>query len=176
MLYTAFLLLSCYVQAQQIQISSANTAAISSRYNLEGASLQPVYFNFSRRLLFSDKQKTTRIHPKNFLQECRGINNAEIQNQIARYDHLTQNKKILTGTMIACAVSSYALLMAGSSMISSSYPSGQGANAVLCAGVSLLLATPVLAISTSIPHQKRKEILFRDLPNAYNFYALSQPK
>jgi len=40
-------------------------------------------------------------------------------------------------------------------------------------GVVGFLAIPVVAIYSSVPHQKRKAVLYRDLPIAYNQYVES---
>ena len=38
-------------------------------------------------------------------------------------------------------------------------------------GVASVLVIPALAIYSTVPHQKRKTVLFRDLPVAYNYYV-----
>lgn len=142
--------------------------------SFHSAALQPVYFNYSRRQLFYNK--TTRVNPKEFLQLCRTIHDPQIKNQIARYDQLTRNKKIITGTMIGTAITGYLLTMVAATMPGNT-PYNYGYQySLIFGGVACLLATPVLAITTSVPHQKRKEVLFRDLPDAYNFYVLNQSK
>lgn len=169
--YTVFLLVLSQTKAQQIVASSASLQTSISENQIP--EIQPVYFNYSRRQLLYNKD--TRINPAYFLKLCRNINDAQVKNQIARYDQLTRNKKILVSAMFASGITGFSLMMASNGMYGTGV-STQSQYAVLFSGLGLLLATPVLAISTSIPHQKRKQILFRDLPNAYNFYAVSQNK
>jgi hypothetical protein len=130
--------------------------------------LKPVYFSYTRRQLYYDNN--IRVNGNDFLNMCRGIHDVQIKRQIARYDQLTKKKKILVAASIVCGVSGYLCTVVGASM--SSYNSGQAG--FLVTGLTCLIATPILAISTSIPHQKRKEVVFRDLPNAYNIYVFNQ--
>jgi hypothetical protein len=117
------------------------------------------------------------INSRHFLESCRGINDPRIQDQIHKYDKLTGNKKKILGAMIVCGVGGYITTMISVSAMSGSGRTPEGAYTALGVGLaSLFLATPILAISSGVPHQKRKEILFRDLPEAYNFYVLSEPK
>lgn len=138
--------------------------------------LKPVYYNFTRRRLFTSNK--VPLNGQLFLQQCRGINDDRIQLQINRYDQLTSNKKKILGAMFVCGIGGFIGMVASSSMIGSSTYGYEAQNGYALLGVSaasLFLATPILAISTGIPHQKRKEILFHDLPEAYNFYVTSQP-
>lgn len=168
-----FCLLQLSLNAQSGQPDTGiNSQPVQLRF--QNNTLQPIYFNYSRRQLFYNK--TVRENPKEFLNLCRTINDPQIKNQIARYDHLTQNKKIICGTMIGTAIAGYLLTMVASAMPSNTpYNSGYQYPLII-GGVVCLLATPVLAITTSVPHQKRKEVLFRDLPDAYNFYVFTQSK
>jgi hypothetical protein len=132
--------------------------------------LMPVYFNYSRRLLFYNN--TIRLNGNDFLNMCRSIDDVQIKRQIARYDELSRKKKVLVGMTIVCGVGGYITAVTAATI--SNYNSGQ--TAFLVTGLACLLATPILAVSTSIPHQKRKEVVFRDLPYAYNLYVGSQNK
>jgi hypothetical protein len=139
----------------------------------ECGKLRPVYFNYTKRRLYSSNK--TPLNGRHFLELCRGMNDPRIQYQIRRYDQLTRNKKKILGAMIACGVGGYITTMVSVSAMSGSGRTPEGAYTTLGIGLaSLFLATPILAISSGIPHQKRKEILFRDLPEAYNFHVLSQ--
>lgn len=134
--------------------------------------LQPVYYNFSQRKLYY--KPGMRLNGNEFLNLCRSINDPAIQDQVARYDQLTRKKKGLIGGMIACAVGGYVTMMASMVAVSGSGYYNPNGYATMALGAAVLfIGTPVFAISTAFPHQKRKEILFRDLPEAYNFYATS---
>ena len=133
---------------------------------------RPVYYNFSKRRLYASNKMP--IRGADFLYLCRGINDANVQHQIRRYDQLTFNKKKLVTATILCGVGGYLTFITSTMMGISSYSSDRHYIGMTI-GAAALIATPILAISTSIPHQKRKEILFHDLPEAYNFHVTSQP-
>ena len=133
--------------------------------------LKPVYYNFTKRRLYSSNK--TPLNGAHFLELCRSINDPNVQHQIRRYDELNSRKKKLVAATIVCGVTGYVTLVTSAMSASSRYATdapyiGMGIGAVA------MLATPFLAISTTVPHQKRKEILFRDLPEAYNFHVTSQ--
>jgi len=156
-------------QVNSFQLDSFEPEAAVRNYECD--KLRPVYFNYTkRRLYLSNKMPLNAVH---FLEVCRNINDPNIRLQIRKYDQLTSNKRKLVTATVVCGVGGYITLMASALSASSSYATdrvyfGMGIGAVA------LLATPFLAISTGIPHQKRKEILFRDLPEAYNFHVTSQ--
>ena len=131
---------------------------------------RPVYYNFSKRRLYASNKMP--IRGGDFLNLCRGINDHNVQIQIRRYNELTRRKKGLVTATIICGVGGYLTLIASTMMGISSYSSDRHYIGMAIGGAALL-ATPFLAISTAIPHQKRKEILFHDLPEAYNFYVTS---
>ncbi|HWY12146.1 MAG TPA: hypothetical protein VN026_12515 [Bacteroidia bacterium] len=166
--------LTVFAIAVCIKTTAQQNCSFDNRYNgLNNFGLVPVYYNYSSRQLFYNG-----IMPLNgnaFLGMCRGINDFKVQQQIARYDQLTKNKKRLVALTIVSGIGGY-LLSIGSLAGFSSYRSSDSQNATLAVGALALLACPVLAISTAIPHQKRKEVVFRDLPAAYNFYVESQTK
>lgn len=151
-----------------------------SNYNLESEQfysqekLKPVYFNFHRRQL-KDFQKNN-IQPLEFLNLCRSIKDSAIQLQVARYDEYTKDKARLGVVALGGGFSAIGLLGSAAASASSG---GQGsdvmATSLACFGVIGLLAIPVAAIYSSVPHQKRKTVLFRDLPVAYNQYVESHP-
>lgn len=172
-----FIFLLCALQislSAQTNLRDTGTISQPVQHTFQSNTLQPIYFNFSRRQLFYDK--TVRANPKEFLNLCRSINDPQIKNQIARYDHLTQNKKIISASMIGAGVAGYILTMAASYYPGNSPGASSYQYPMLFGGLACLLATPILAITTSVPHQKRKEVLFRDLPDAYNFYVFTQSK
>lgn len=139
--------------------------------------LKPVYYNFTRRRLFTSNK--VPLNGQHFLQLCRGINDEHVQLHISRYDQLTSNKKKILGAMFICGIGGFIGMVASSSMMGSYSYGYERQNAYTVFGISaasLFLATPILAISSGIPHQKRKEILFHDLPEAYNFYVTTQSK
>ena len=137
--------------------------------------LKPVYYNFTRRRLYASNKMP--LNGQHFLQLCRGINDDRIQLQINRYDQLTKNKKNILGAMFLCGIGGFIGMVASTSMIGSSsygYDQNNGYAVLGVSAAALFVATPILAISTGIPHQKRKAILFHDLPEAYNFYVTTQ--
>lgn len=158
-------------QFNSYQIDGSEPGLIAKKNDCDA--LRPVYYNFtSRRLYYSNKMP---LNGRHFLELCRGMNDPRIQHQIRRYDQLTSNKRKILGAMIACGIGGYITTMASVVAMSGSGHTPEGAYTTLGIGLaSLFIATPVLAISSGIPHQKRKEILFRDLPEAYNFHVLSQ--
>ena len=158
-------------QIDPYQLDNFEPAIVATKNECD--KLKPVYFNYTKRRLYSNNKMP--LNGRHFLELCRGINDPKIRFQIRRYDQLTSNKRKILGAMIACGVGGYITTMASMVAMSGSGYTPEGAYATLGVGlVSLLVATPVLAISSGIPHQKRKEILFRDLPEAYNFHVLTQ--
>jgi len=136
----------------------------------EDDKLKPVFYNFTRRRLYTSNKMP--LNGQHFLELCRNISDPNVQLQIRRYDQLSHNKKKLVTATLLCGIGGYVTLVASTMSGLSQYSTnrhyiGMGI------GAAALLATPFLAISTGIPHQKRKEILFHDLPEAYNFYVTS---
>ncbi len=152
----------------------------SANYNLESEQfyaqqkLTPVYFNFHGRQL-KDFRKNS-LQPLVFLSLCRSINDSAIQLQVARYDALTKDKARLGVVALGGGFSAIGLL---GGVAASASSGGQGGDVVsgslACLGLVALLAIPAAAIYSSVPHQKRKAVLFRDLPIAYNHYVESHP-
>lgn len=129
----------------------------------------PVYFNYRRRLL--KYNGTERIGGTEFLNLCRAIQDSAVQEQLARYDAYTAEKQKLG---LAALGSGFA----GFAFIGGAAANGQNnetATATLAfTGVMAVLAIPVIAIYSSVPHQRRKAVLFRDLPVAYNLFVETQ--
>jgi|GEM_PF-3234668 hypothetical protein len=128
----------------------------------------PVYFNYRRRQL---QYNGRRIDGITFLNMCRSIPDSSIQEQVERYDGYTaQKQKLGFGAMGSG--------FAGMAFLGGALGNGNAnpeANAILVlTGVVGVLAVPALAIYTSVPHQKRKAVLFRDLPIVYNAYVEAQ--
>ena len=134
--------------------------------------LKPVFYNFSRRRLYTNDKMP--MNAKHFLELCHGINDPNVQLQVRKYDKLTSNKKKLIVATIACGVGGYVGLFSSMIMTATSGPTPPNTYNIMGASAIVLFAAPILAISTSIPHQKRKQVLFHDLPEAYNFYVTSQ--
>jgi hypothetical protein len=151
------------------QLDEAKMETIVTKNDCDG--LKPVFYNFTRRRLYTGNKMP--LNPRHFLELCRTINDPAIQEQIRRYDQLTRNKRKLIGALIFTGVAGYVTFIG--SAIAASTSSGDGASIGMGIGAaSMLIVTPALAISTTAPHQKRKEILFHDLPEAYNQYVTSQ--
>lgn len=172
-----YLFAFCYwMQSTNAQISSYQLDEMPQQTIVKKddcSGLKPVYYNFSRRRLYTNNKMP--LNHRHFLELCRGINDPGIQHQIRKYDQLTSNKKKLIGAMIFTGVAGYITTMGSMVAVSGSGRTPEGAYTALGIGLaSLFIVTPALAISTSLPHQKRKEILFRDLPDAYNFYVVAQ--
>jgi hypothetical protein len=129
--------------------------------------LPHVYFNFQKRQLkYADN---SRVSPVDFLNFCRTINDSAIQAQVARYDAYTKDKHKLGLVGLGSGLAAFSLITSASAY------AGQGNDIMTSSlaffGVLGVLMIPVTAIASSIPHQKRKEVLFRDLPIAYNRYV-----
>jgi hypothetical protein len=131
--------------------------------------LKPVYFNFRKRLLM-DSYKS-RISPVDFLNLCRTINDSAVQQQIARYDGYTKDKANLGIAALGSGAATFVLLGSAVSYAGQSNTNASASFAFF--GVLTLVSLPVMAIYSSVPHQKRKGVLFRDLPIAYNRYVES---
>lgn len=169
-----FLTLQLNLSAQEKNYSLDCCPYSSTETKESAQQLRPVYFSFAQRKLFYDKGM--RLNERKFLYQCRQINDPQIKAQIARYDKLTNNKKKLLVAMAACAVGGYITMMGGMVSASGGGYYNQGYATMGVGAAVFFIATPILAISTAVPHQRRKEILFRDLPNAYNFYVASNNK
>lgn len=159
-------------QANFYRLDEFETEPVIKKNVCDG--LKPVYYNFSKRRLYSSNKMP--LNGRHFLDLCRGINDERVELQIRRYDQLSANKRKLVTATIICGVGGY-LTFIGSVMNASSGYSHNGSPYVAMGigAAALFIATPILAISTGIPHQKRKEILFRDLPEAYNFHVAANP-
>jgi hypothetical protein len=147
------------------QVDEVVTEPIVKKNNCNG--LKPVFYDFTHRRLYTSNK--TPLNPQQFLELCRGINDTGIQEQIIRYDQLTDSKRKLIGTMIFTGVAGCVAMMGSLGMQSTN-----GNSAGMVAGIgaaAAFIVTPAIAISTTAPHQKRKEILFHDLPEAYNLYV-----
>lgn len=130
--------------------------------------LLPVYFNYRRRLL---QYNGKRIDGLTFLEMCRSLPDSSIREQLKRYDAYTAKKQTLVFSTLGSSFAGIALI--GGALGNAS--PATGANPPLIVnGIVCLLAVPVLAICTTVPHQRRKAVLFRDLPVAYNAYAEAQ--
>jgi hypothetical protein len=139
-----------------------------SETSLVTKKLNPVYFNFSRRQL-RDAQKNA-ISPIEFLNTCRSINDSVVQFQVARYDAFTRDKQKLGLIALGSGFSAFALL--GTAVSTAEQNNNTNASASFAFfGTVALIAIPVIAIYSTVPHQKRKSVLFRDLPIAYNQYV-----
>ena len=146
-------------QINSYQLDEVEPGPIVKKNN-EG--LKPVYYNFTRRRLFTSNK--VPVNGQHFLQQCRGINDDRVQLQISKYDQLTSNKKKILTAMILSGIGGFIGMVASSSMIGSSsygYDRQNGYAVLGISAASLFVATPILAISSGIPHQKRKQILCR---------------
>lgn len=163
----AFIMCFLCHKAQDVASSQA------SNYNLEANQLNtterltPVYFNFHKRELRDlNKQVISAVE---FLNLCRTINDSAIQIQVARYDSYTKDKQRLG--LIALGSGFVAM----GSLGSAGATAGQGndiiAGSFAFFGALSVLVIPAVTIYSSAPHQKRKAVLFRDLPIAYNHYV-----
>jgi hypothetical protein len=128
----------------------------------------PVYFNYRRRQL---SYHGKRLDGAGFLRMCRSIPDSAVQEQLARYDDFTAQKQKLNFGM-ACAGFAGMAFFGGALNTESRHAETNamlGLTAAIC-----ILTVPVMGIYTTVPHQKRKAVLFRDLPIAYNAYVESQ--
>jgi hypothetical protein len=150
-----------------------NTNTINYDYGqqllMQNGKLMPVYFNFQRRQLRDADKKI--INPLEFLNLCRSIPDSAIQQQIARYDAFTKDKARLGVVALGGGFAAIGLLGTTAAVSEQGNDAITGSFAFL--GVVALLAIPAAAIYSSVPHQKRKAVLFKDLPIVYNYYVLS---
>ena len=129
----------------------------------------PVYFNYRRRLL--KYNGTQRMGGAEFLSLCRTIQDSAVQEQVARYDAYTTEKQKLGLAALGSGFAGFALLGGAAA----NTQSNETVTATLAVtGVMAVLAIPAIAIYSSVPHQKRKIVLFRDLPIAYNLFVETQ--
>lgn len=129
--------------------------------------LYPVYFNYRKRLLRYNG--TDEISGAEFLHLCRTINDSAIQLQVARYDAFTNQKAKLGIIALGGGLSSIALFVGTAASTGAGNDMVTGSLAFF--GVVGILMIPASAIYSAVPHQKRKAVLFRDLPVAYNQYV-----
>ena len=162
-------------KAQVFTIShQPNKYSIEDEQILSQGKLKPIYFNFRRRQLKDDQQNS--IQPLAFLHLCRTINDSAIQIQVARYDAFTKDKERLGAVALLGGFSAIGLFGSAAAMAASGGQDNEVmTGSLVCLGVVGILAIPASAIYSSIPHQKRKAVLFKDLPIAYNQYVESQP-
>lgn len=129
----------------------------------------PVYFNYRRRLL--KYNGTQRMDGAEFLSLCRTIQDSAVQEQVARYDAYTAEKQKLGLAALGSGFAGFAFLGGAAA----NAQNNETATATLAVtGVMAVLAIPVIAIYSSVPHQRRKTVLFRDLPIAYNLFVETQ--
>ena len=170
----AFILFNMVSNAQNVNTYSnslydSGTKTEQVKYESKQV-LSPVYFNYRKRLL--KYNGVEKINGLEFLNMCRSIQDSAVQQQVARHDGFTKDKEKLG--LIALGGGFTALGALGTA----AGTAGQG-NDVLTGslaffGVVGVLMIPVCAIYSSVPHQKRKAVLFRDLPVAYNHYVETQ--
>lgn len=129
----------------------------------------PVYFNYRRRLL--KYNGTQRMGGAEFLSLCRTIQDSAVQEQVSRYDAYTAEKQKLGLAALGSGFAGFALLGGAAA----NTQSNETVTATLAVtGVMAVLAIPAIAIYSSVPHQRRKAVLFRDLPIAYNLFVENQ--
>jgi hypothetical protein len=150
-----------YVPTDKYNLENNSQKEISNGYYL------PVYYNLQKRqLLYNGSQK---ISGKQFLEMCRGINDSLIQEQLEIYDSYTRKKVGLTIGTIACGATAYCLFIGSIATMGTDISS----TSLMMVSLPCLIATPICAIGSSFPHQKRKTILFHDLAMAYNHFVES---
>lgn len=125
--------------------------------------LEPIYFSYKKRQLIYKCQK---MRGEKLVAICRNIPDSAIQEQINYYDNLSNNKKWILCSTIVCGASALVLLYS-----SALFPFEKNAGYIAGSGAAAALASGITAICSSIPHQKRKIIMFKDLPIAYNLYV-----
>lgn len=133
------------------------------------AAYLPVYFNYRRRQL--KYNGVERIDGISFLNMCRSIKDSAVQEEVARYDELTVQKQKLGFAMMGGAFAAFACFGGAAAN-----DQGKPELTVMLVGTGAFcaMAVPAIAIYSSVPHQKRKTILFRDLPVAYNAFVERQ--
>lgn len=158
-----------YTGTQTNPVTSSTTSAEKALVSNSTNCYLPVFFNYRRRQLKYNGLR--KMDPVVFLTMCRGINDSIVQGQVARYDEYTREKQKLGFGALGCGFAAFGLL-GGASAI----PQGDALlpTSLVFTGVLALVAVPVIAIYSGVPHKKRKAVLFRDLPVAYNLFVESQ--
>lgn len=129
----------------------------------------PVYFNYRRRFL--SYNGVERIDAISFLNMCRSIQDSAIQEQVVLYDGFTAQKQKLG---FAAMGSAFAAFSCFGGAVANDQGKPELTVMLVGTGVFCVLAVPAIAIYSSVPHKKRKTVLFRDLPVAYNAYVERQ--
>lgn len=176
LLFCILLRLSASLEAQQspAQQVGAAFAAEQQTLSISQPAIQvstcplPVYFNYHRRQLQYNGRRMDGI---TFLNMCRSIPDTNIQHQVERYDDYTAQKQKLGFGTVGSSFAGMAFL-GGALGAGNSKP--ETTAFLVFTGVVCVLAVPVTAICGSVPHQKRKTVLFRDLPVVYNAYVETQ--
>lgn len=168
---TIALLFSSLIHKSQNENRRSNSPAheYKIRESFGLTKLTPVYFNFGKRQLRDmDKNLISAIE---FLNLCRTINDSAIQYQVARYDGFTKEKQKTGVVALGSGFSAIGLIGTASVAASNGQSSDVVTGSLAVFGVIGILMIPVCAIYSSVPHQKRKGVLFRDLPVAYNHFV-----
>lgn len=145
-------------------VSEQHVPEIKTNHGAKQELLSPVLYSYTRRKLL---YKGQRISGLQLINLCRNIPDSAIQAQLECYDELTRRKaQILTATGLS------GVACIASVQIISIQPSGNDVYfGAIAAGAAI--GAGIAAICSSIPHQKRKAILFYYLPIAYNNYVLT---
>lgn len=168
--------LSLNLEAQQSPSGGSEAADTLREHPLSiaGPSVQvnscplPVYFNYRRhQLQYNGKQ----IDGLDFLEMCRSIPDSSIREQVKQYEDYTAQKQKLVFSLMGSGFAGMACI---GGALGNASPSTGANGPLIVTGIACLLAVPVLAICTGAPHQRRKTVLFRDLPIVYNAYAEAQ--
>lgn len=175
-LFCLLLGLSASLDAQQDSSTAKEAVNVPAQQPLPaaGAPVQaascplPVYFNYRRHVLQYDGK---RIDGLDFLELCRGIPDSTVREQVKQYDAYTAQKQKLVFSLLG---SSFAGMACIGGALGNASPSTGANGTLIFTGAACLLAVPVLAICTAAPHQRRKTLLFRDLPIVYNAYVEAQ--
>lgn len=111
------------------------------------------------------------MDPAVFLTMCRSIKDSAVQEQVARYDGYTKEKQKLGVAVLGCGFLATGMLGG----VAANDKGSPEFNMMLAfTGMVALIAIPVIGIYSGTPHKKRKAVLFRDLPIAYNLFVESQ--
>jgi hypothetical protein len=159
-----FFLLAFIIPADGSKAQSINNNSICRN-------LAPVYYNFYKRQLFYNGCE--KLAGADFLETCRSIKDSAVQAEVARYDQFSNNKYKMGIIAISAGTTGLGLMISSETMGGNQASDQLVRGTLVTAAVIGILTIPVMAIASSVPHQRRKEVLFRDLPIAYNNYVES---
>ncbi len=119
---------------------------------------------------------TTKLHPDEFLYMCENAKNDKVQNTLLFYNKTNKQKKGFRTAAIVSGAATGVLYAVGFL----SYIEAAGTNnkmaensaaTIILGGNIAFCGSITFTILSAIKNKKRKKILYKELPDAYNFYV-----